>query len=110
MNLNKLNWEIAAGTETGYVRKENQDRMSWAQVPWGQLYIVADGIGGHAGGARAAELTVQGLELYLAEASEEIRIDDAIRDAFAKPIMMSTIKLTQEILRLREWVQQPSFY
>ena len=84
MNLNKPNWEIAAGTETGYVRKENQDRMSWAQVPWGQLYIVADGIGGHAGGARAAELTVQGLERYLAKTSEGIRIEDAIRDAFCK--------------------------
>jgi PPM family protein phosphatase len=84
MNLNKPNWEIAAGTETGYVRKENQDRMSWTQVPWGQLYIVADGIGGHAGGARAAELTVQGLERYLAKASEEIGIEDVIRDAFCK--------------------------
>ncbi|MDD5321416.1 MAG: protein phosphatase 2C domain-containing protein [Methylococcales bacterium] len=84
MKPNKLNWEVGAGTETGYVRKENQDRMSWAPVPWGQLYIVADGMGGHAGGAQAAELTVQGLEKYLATASEDVRIEDAIRDAFEK--------------------------
>jgi PPM family protein phosphatase len=84
MKPNKLNWEVGAATETGYVRKENQDRMSWAPVPWGQLYIVADGMGGHAGGAQAAELTIQGLEQNLANASKEIRIEDAIRDAFDK--------------------------
>jgi serine/threonine protein phosphatase PrpC len=84
MKPNKLNWEVGAGTETGYVRKENQDRMSWAPVPWGQLYIVADGMGGHAGGAQAAELTVQGLEQNLAKASDDIKIEDAIRDAFDK--------------------------
>ncbi|MFZ2169997.1 MAG: Stp1/IreP family PP2C-type Ser/Thr phosphatase [Methylococcaceae bacterium] len=84
MKPNKLNWEVGAGTETGYVRKENQDRMSWTPVPWGQLYIVADGMGGHAGGAQAAELTVQGLEQYLTKASEDIRMEDAIRDAFDK--------------------------
>jgi protein phosphatase len=84
MKPNKLNWEVGAGTETGYVRKENQDRMSWAQVPWGQLYIVADGMGGHAGGAQAAQLTVQGLEQNLAKASGDMRIEDAIREAFEK--------------------------
>jgi serine/threonine protein phosphatase PrpC len=84
MKLNKLNWEVGAGTETGYVRKENQDRMSWAPVPWGQLYIIADGIGNHAGGAQAAELTIHGLERYLANVPEDMRIEDAIRDAFDK--------------------------
>ena len=84
MKLNELNWEVGAGTETGYVRKENHDRMSWATVPCGQLYIIADGIGNHVGGALAAELTVHGLERYLANAPEGIRVEDAIRDAFDK--------------------------
>ena len=84
MKLNKLNWEAGAGTETGYVRKENHDRMSWAPVPWGQLYVIADGIGNRAGGAQAADLTVHGLERYLVNASKDIRIEDAIRDAFDK--------------------------
>ena len=84
MKFDKINWEAGAGTETGYVRKENQDRMGCALVPWGQLYIVADGMGGHAGGARAAELTVKGLEQNLANAVRNISIEDAIRDAFDK--------------------------
>ena len=84
MKLNELNLEVGAGTETGYVRKENHDRMSWAPVPWGQLYTIADGIGDHVGGALAAELTVHGLERYLADAPESMKIEDAIRDAFDK--------------------------
>jgi serine/threonine protein phosphatase PrpC len=84
MKLNKLNWEVGAGTETGYVCKDNHDRMSWGPVPWGQVYIIADGIGSHTGGAQAAELTVHGLERYLVKASETIRIEDAIRNAFDK--------------------------
>ena len=60
--------------------------------------------------ARRAELTVQGLERYLAKTSEGIRIEDAIRDAFCKTNKDVYEKLTQEILQLREWVQQLSFY
>jgi protein phosphatase len=81
---NKLNLEVGATSETGYVRNENQDRMSWAPVPCGQLYIIADGMGGHAGGAKAAELTVQGIEKYLSETSKNLPTEEAIREAFEK--------------------------
>jgi serine/threonine protein phosphatase PrpC len=81
---NKLNLEVGARTETGYVRNENQDRMSWAPVPWGQLYIIADGMGGHAGGSKAAELTIRGLEKSLTEASKNLPVEEAIHNAFKK--------------------------
>ena len=84
MKTQKLNLEVGAISETGYVRQENQDRMSWSSVPWGQLYIVADGMGGHAGGAKAAELTTQGLEQHLLKASKDVNIEDAIYMAFEK--------------------------
>jgi protein phosphatase len=84
MKTDKQNLEVGAVSETGYVRKENQDRMSWSSVPWGQLYIVADGMGGHVGGAQAAELTVHGLEQHLSEASKDISVEDAIHKAFEK--------------------------
>ncbi len=74
--------EVGASSETGYIRNDNQDRMSWTSVPWGQLYIIADGMGGHAGGAQAAELTIHGLEHYLTGASKNVSIEEAIRTAF----------------------------
>ena len=77
-------WEVGAGTETGYVREENQDRMSRATVPLGQLYIVADGMGGHMGGARAAELTIKGLEQNLTEADNDVAVEDALLSAIEK--------------------------
>lgn len=80
----KLYLKVGASTETGYVRKENQDRMSWIQLPGGQLYIIADGMGGHAGGAKAAELTIQKLEKYLSEAAMDLPIEEIIQNAFEK--------------------------
>jgi serine/threonine protein phosphatase PrpC len=50
---------VGARSETGYVRDENQDRMSRVEAPFGDVYIVSDGMGGHKGGATAAELTTE---------------------------------------------------
>ena len=54
-------WSVGARSETGYVRNENQDRMSCVRTPLGDVYIVSDGMGGHRGGALAAQLTVEAL-------------------------------------------------
>lgn len=74
--------EIGARSETGYVREENQDRMSGSRVPLGYLYIVADGMGGHKGGAFAAELTVQGLQRHVGEAPADSSVKEVIQAAF----------------------------
>jgi protein phosphatase len=84
MNLHQAQLEVGAHSETGYVRSENQDRMSGTQVPLGQLYIVADGMGGHNGGALAAELTVHGLQQYIGEAPADVSVKEAIQTAFTK--------------------------
>lgn len=54
-------WSVGARSETGYIRNENQDRMSCVRTPAGDVYIVSDGMGGHRGGALAAELTIDAL-------------------------------------------------
>lgn len=84
MNWNPAQLEVAALSETGYVRDENQDRMSGTVVARGHLFIVADGMGGHKGGALAAELTVEGLHHYLGEAPADAPVEQAIRSAFHK--------------------------
>jgi PPM family protein phosphatase len=82
MNWRNAQLEVGARSETGYVRDENQDRMSGTRVPLGFLYIVADGMGGHKGGALAAELTVQGLQRYIGEAPVNTSVEKVIHAAF----------------------------
>ena len=82
MSSHEAQVEIGARSETGYVREENQDRMSGSRVPLGYLYIVADGMGGHKGGAFAAELTVQGLQRHVGEAPADSSVKKVIQAAF----------------------------
>ena len=63
--MNQTNLRVGAKSHTGNVRTENQDRMGRFLSPFGELYIVVDGMGGHKGGATAAAMTVDGLEAHL---------------------------------------------
>lgn len=51
---------IAGATDTGRRRPENQDAMDWRLAPDGAsaVAVVADGVGGRPGGARASGLAV----------------------------------------------------
>lgn len=84
MTSNEMKLEVGAICRIGNVRKENQDRMSAILVNLGQLYIVADGMGGHKGGALAASMTVEGLERHLRAASVDVPVADVIKAAFDK--------------------------
>jgi serine/threonine protein phosphatase PrpC len=75
-------WTAGARSETGYVRNENQDRMSRVRCREGFAYIVSDGMGGHKGGAEAAELTVRTLERHLSAPEDAASIEETIREAF----------------------------
>lgn len=55
--------ETAGSTHPGYKRQDNQDRYLIARLAGGEvLAAVADGVGGHTGGAMAAQTAVQSLE------------------------------------------------
>jgi serine/threonine protein phosphatase PrpC len=58
---------VGQRSETGYVRAENQDRMSWIRTPIGDVFVVLDGMGGHVGGGIAAELAVQVIQNQFAD-------------------------------------------
>jgi serine/threonine protein phosphatase PrpC len=74
---------LGARSETGYVRAANEDRMGWSRTPYGDVYIVSDGMGGYRGGALAAELTVHTLQERLAAATPDAaNLPQLLRDAF----------------------------
>ncbi len=76
-------WVLGARSETGYVRACNEDRMGWVRTPYGNVYVVADGMGGYRGGALAAELTVNALKDQLAGLSpEDATFPAQVRQAF----------------------------
>jgi protein phosphatase len=66
-NMDSKHLPLTAGalTEAGR-REQNQDRMSAFSSPFGAVYMVADGMGGHKGGAVAAQMVVDGFERNLA--------------------------------------------
>jgi serine/threonine protein phosphatase PrpC len=59
--------QVGALSHIGLVRRENQDRMSHFTCPFGEVFIVADGMGGHKGGSQAASMVIDGFERYLSQ-------------------------------------------
>lgn len=74
-------WVVGARSETGYARGENQDRMSRVSAGFGDVFIVSDGMGGHKGGAVAAEMTVATIEKHLVAADAQGDVGESVRKA-----------------------------
>jgi len=77
--------KVFGKTDTGVVRKMNQDYLFYSTEPVGilpNLFIVADGMGGHKAGDYASRLSVENFVKYIREAKKDIPIrvvDDAVR-------------------------------
>ncbi|HEY5759734.1 MAG TPA: protein phosphatase 2C domain-containing protein, partial [Steroidobacter sp.] len=79
----RSSWSIGARSETGFVRKANEDRMGWVRTSFGDVYVVSDGMGGYKGGALAAELTVSSLQQSLAQLAPRSKsFEEKVRQAF----------------------------
>jgi serine/threonine protein phosphatase PrpC len=72
---------VGARTDRGRVREDNQDRMTRLATPLGDLFLVVDGMGGHEGGARAAEMVVDGFDRALASPLAGPSIAETLRRA-----------------------------
>lgn len=72
-------------TDVGVVRTMNQDYLFYSIEPVGilpNLFIVADGLGGHKAGDYASRLAVESFVQYIREAKDDVPIrvvDEAIR-------------------------------
>jgi serine/threonine protein phosphatase PrpC len=78
---------FAGQCERGLVREENQDSVLHRSTPLGDLLIVADGIGGYAGGGVASFMAVETISSYVAGMPTffppEIAIEEAASHANA---------------------------
>ena len=72
---------FAEECDPGKVRDENQDSVLHVRVPLGELLIVADGMGGYAGGAVASRMVVENFLAHLATLPKDYPPDQAIREA-----------------------------
>lgn len=66
---------FAGGTSKGQVRPANQD--SYAIDPEGRFFLLADGMGGHAGGEEASRIAVQTIVDFLAATWDEEEFSSA---------------------------------
>ena len=65
MNSSVTGLTFAGLTDVGLHRANNQD--SYYISPTGDLFVVADGMGGHIGGQEASQLSIKALEQHLSE-------------------------------------------
>ena len=78
---------VAARTDVGMIRAGNEDSFHAAADSAGGIFIVADGMGGHAAGEVASEMAVQILREQLGtlrdlhDRSAEERVSNALRSA-----------------------------
>ena len=97
--------ESSSCCHVGLVRGENQDRIGHAVGELGEIFVVADGVGGDAGGGEAASLAVEVYEGLMAPAAGvgAVRGDESPAEALQR----ATEVIQRRIQTMRE--TEPEF-
>ncbi|SFB78004.1 Serine/threonine protein phosphatase PrpC [Flexibacter flexilis DSM 6793] len=65
-----MSFSYGFATDTGRVRQYNEDFLGCFDTPNGVVFVLCDGMGGHAGGALAARLAVEAVGHFFTETLE----------------------------------------
>ncbi len=79
---NPLNFEFGNHTDVGRVRQANEDYLGYFNTLNGHVFVVCDGMGGHVGGATAAQMAVNSIRAFF-----EHRFYDYPREALRQALL-----------------------
>jgi protein phosphatase len=82
--MKQVEFKYHADSNTGLKRKNNEDAFGNVQTKYGNVFIVCDGMGGHAAGEQASQIAVSIIGEYLTNSESQdipIEIDQAIQHA-----------------------------
>jgi PPM family protein phosphatase len=92
--MTELSWQVAAATHKGCVRKDNQD--NYYISPEGRVFVVADGMGGEAGGALASKLAVEAVESLFWEKIPDTNDEQGIQQWLVEAVSRANMSVYAE--------------
>ena len=81
----RIEWGQASGPGLDPAKRVNEDSCGYAETPFGHLFVICDGMGGHAGGKQASDIAIRTIFDHLTRTPQSVTpqrvLVDAIQEA-----------------------------